>query len=234
MCEETSTSAYQNTFGHVIPYSELARFILRYTNGFDTFIDLACGQGDLLAELETLTTMDLVGCDLSTDAILVAKKKCTAELYQIDILDSLSLNQLTCNRGKTVLHLGFCFLNTIDSFRRAKFMHNIISSQSISLFITEVWNNNHQRKLLENTTLQNFHNGIEVISSYKRIHSDEVELSLLFNGFHSVSKRMYQFDSQELAETLQKAFKHVAVVDASYRGIGTHDVILSAKHNFCS
>ena len=146
------SNIYDITFGKLFDYKALCDYLQNtdLLNNVSCFIDVPCGTGSLLNEIEKkINRLRVVGVDLSGEMLRKASEKLknTTELYEADIFDFFKKFFFSFN---TSIHVGYCFLNTLKEMDRIRLLQSITSQEQIRAVGFEIQSIYHQRTILPN------------------------------------------------------------------------------------
>lgn len=218
-------SEYDCTFGELLDYRALAAFVAGQFREDTSFLDLACGTGRLLEEIERQGGWELAGVDEAEEQLEIARKRLgTARLYCGDILAPKLLHADVLGRGWCA-HLGFAFMNRLAAERRRAFFRRWHEHTKVGRIGVEIWSLRHQLAVF----LPNVWHRRDLAGGTLRsrcTHADstgrEIKLEMVFcvDGQELRSEaRMYRFDEDELISDAEAGGWRVEqVAAAEYRG----------------
>jgi len=242
MTDDFSGSVYDQTFGSILHYQDLARTLktifLEFALG--GFVDLACGTGLLLAAAEAEGGfVHLVGIDHDPAQLAVAKTRTSSELLTFDLHDLRKVRN-SLQVETPLIHLGFCFLNTLQPDIRVSLLRQIRGILENGVFVFEIQNEFHQNTFFRNWIWYHsvLKNGVEMDSMSSplfRPATRRLRMRFSTDGKALVSRsQMYRWTLDHcLSQCQQCGFQVIRAQPALYReldhGVPTHWLVVCRK-----
>lgn len=229
---------YDETFGQLVDYAKQAEFLRQQLSPDEVFIDLACGTGRLLAELEERVEWELWGVDIDECQLNMARKRTKSTRFvsgDVFAPDELDVENQWQN-GR--VHLGFAFVNRLSRSSRASLLKAWVKHSQVQSLILEAWNLDHQRTtFVEGELYKRAVKDGQLRSRYELLDESQgkIQLEMEFeveSGTHRTESIMFWFDSRELVKIAEREGWRGRIAPAIYRDEGgaSHDVIILSRN----
>jgi SAM-dependent methyltransferase len=226
---------YDETFGSFFNYCELAKLIvydigLRAPLNFN-FIDLACGTGCLLEALQQyLPSNRLYGIDIDDSQLCLAKEKAPSVRFFKFNINELPMAGESISWSHGIVHLGFCYLNTLSIEEREKLLCVIKRTKGVNQILFEIQNDHYQSvRYSEGEWYENLlSSGVTLRSKwiYNDSHHKSKKLLLHFhgNGFNNKDEvEIFPWPIYDCIRTLESiGWTLIEVLPAKYRQYDGH------------